>query len=238
MSERTDPVAAARATPTVAPPTKARLAKTTALALAIASVLLVTVVLPAEYAIDPLGTGRWLGLTEIAAPSVKAVDEPKPAGALLKPAVAGPRADYPSGFKLDYYEVTLQPYDYVEYKYRLEQGASMFYSWSATAAVLHDFHGERAGATGTAAEESFDKQQRQQASGSLAAPFAGIHGWYWENPGSVPVTIRLSSSGFYTSAVEIRSDRSRRNPVLRAADSLRPPPVPPAAPRPSSPSQE
>jgi len=238
MSERTDSVAAARATPSAAPPTKARLVKTTALALAVACVLLVTLVLPAEYGIDPLGTGRWLGLTEIASPSLKAVDEPKTAGALLKPTAAGPRADYPAGFKLDHYEVTLQPYDYVEYKYRLEQGASMFYSWSATAPVLHDFHGERAGATGAAAEESFDKQQRQQASGSFAAPFAGIHGWYWENPGSVPVTIRLSTAGFYASAVEIRSDRSRRNPVLRAADSLPPLPAPPVASLPSSPSQE
>ena len=31
-------------------------------------------VLPAEYGIDPLGTGRWLGLTEIASPTVTAVE--------------------------------------------------------------------------------------------------------------------------------------------------------------------
>ena len=38
----------------------------TAGALAIAIVVLVTTVLPAEYNVDPLGTGRALGLTALA----------------------------------------------------------------------------------------------------------------------------------------------------------------------------
>ena len=39
-------------------PSLSTLAKTTGLALVAAGALLVTIVLPAEYAIDPLGTGR------------------------------------------------------------------------------------------------------------------------------------------------------------------------------------
>ena len=54
--------------PTVAPPSLQRLARTTGVALVVAIAILVAFVLPAEYAIDPLGTGRWLGLTDIASP--------------------------------------------------------------------------------------------------------------------------------------------------------------------------
>jgi hypothetical protein len=49
--------------------------------------------------------------------------------------------------------------------------------------VAQDFHGERAAAAaGESVEESYDKVDRQGADGTFTAPFAGIHGWYWENP--------------------------------------------------------
>lgn len=46
-------------------PSSKQLIKSTLLALIVAMVILVTVVLPAEYAIDPTGAGRWLGLTDM-----------------------------------------------------------------------------------------------------------------------------------------------------------------------------
>lgn len=206
--------------PVPAPPALSALMKTTGIALLVAGVILVTLVLPAEFGIDPIGTGRWLGLTEIASPPV-AVETPKPVGARLAPVSKGPLGEYPAEFTFDVFEMALEPYEYVEYKYRLEQGAAMLYSWTASAPVIHDFHGERDGADGAPpAEVSFDKQNRRQASGSFAAPFSGIHGWYWENPGGAPVTIRLTTSGFYTSAVEIRSDRTRRTRTLRPLATL------------------
>lgn len=208
---------------TPAAPSLATLAKTTILALLAASVILITVVLPAEYAIDPIGTGRLLGLTQIAAPPVVASDMPKTEGASMVPTHTGPIGEYPGEFKLDVFELELAPYEFVEYKYRLEKGATMIYSWTAAAGVLHDFHGERMpGATDGPAEESFDKQNRRGSSASYTAPFTGIHGWYWENPSSEPIQIRLTSAGFYTSAVEIRSDRTRRTPALRSPGSLSP----------------
>lgn len=206
---------------TAVAPSVRMLARTTAIALTVAGAILVTVVLPAEYGVDPLGTGRRLGLTEIASPRVTPVEPPSGADGALVPTQNGPLGIYPAAFKVDVFEVTLAPYEYVEYKYRLEKDATMLYSWSATAAVKQDFHGERsAGAGDTAAEQSFDKDDRRQASGSLTAPFAGIHGWYWENPGADTITIKLTSAGYYTSAVEIRSDRTRRTRTLRNIDTL------------------
>ena len=46
-------------------PTSAQLIRSTVIAAVSAVVLLLTVVLPAEYAIDPTGIGRVLGLTEM-----------------------------------------------------------------------------------------------------------------------------------------------------------------------------
>jgi hypothetical protein len=216
---------------TVAPPSLQRLARTTGVALVVAVALLVAIVLPSEYAIDPLGSGRWLGLTAIASPAVSPVEELRPAGAALKPIAKGPMGEYPGDFKLDVYEITLQPYEYVEYKYHLEQGATLLYSWKAGAALVQDFHGEReGGATKSGpAEESFDKEDRREATGSFTAPFTGIHGWYWENPSGTPITIRLTSSGFYGSAVEIRSDRSRTPRTLKPIEVLASLPSEPAA---------
>ena len=202
-------------------PSIATLVRSTVVALVVASVVLVAFVLPAEYALDPLGTGRWLGLTEIARPSVSVPEETQPAGAAMVPLRNGPTGAYPGEFKLDAFEFELAPYEYVEYKYRLEKDATMLYSWTASGAVVHDMHAERLpGATDGPAEESFDKQERTQANGSYTAPFTGIHGWYWENPGAEPIRIRVTTAGFYTSATEIRSDRSRHPRALQSPASL------------------
>ena len=56
-------------------PSTAKLLRSTLLAAIIASVLLVTVVLPAEYAIDPTGAGRVLGLTQMGEIKTQLADE-------------------------------------------------------------------------------------------------------------------------------------------------------------------
>ena len=45
-------------------PSSARLLRSTAIAIVAAAAILLTVVLPSEYGIDPTGAGRVLGLTE------------------------------------------------------------------------------------------------------------------------------------------------------------------------------
>ncbi|MCC7055743.1 MAG: hypothetical protein IT355_20915 [Gemmatimonadaceae bacterium] len=50
---------------TPAPPSGGSLLRATLIALAVAGVLLVTCVLPAEYGKDPTGIGRLLGLTQM-----------------------------------------------------------------------------------------------------------------------------------------------------------------------------
>ena len=49
----------------IAPASPRRLLRSTMIALAVAALLLITIVLPAEYGIDPTGVGRVLGLTRM-----------------------------------------------------------------------------------------------------------------------------------------------------------------------------
>ena len=56
-------------------PTSAQLIRSTIIAAIVALVLLVTVVMPSEYALDPTGAGRLLGLTEMGEIKVQLVEE-------------------------------------------------------------------------------------------------------------------------------------------------------------------
>jgi hypothetical protein len=94
----------------------------------------------------------------------------------------------------------------MEYKYRLERGEALLYSWKATGPVNYEFHAEPDGAPRGYAQTYEKKEAMPEASGTLTAPFSGIHGWYWENTSDRPVTVTLQSAGFYNLAHEFRKD--------------------------------
>jgi hypothetical protein len=169
-------------------------------ALLAAVVILVIAVLPAEYGIDPLGVGAALGLTALADVNT---------GALVAQKVP---------YKTDTTEFVLGSFQAVEYKYRLEMNASMLYSWEATRPVIYDMHSEPDDAPEGYAE-SFDKQTSASAHGEYTAPFSGIHGWYWENPGTGTITIRLRTSGFYTEALEFNPGGTTPHKLTELPDS-------------------
>jgi hypothetical protein len=177
-----------------------------------------TTILPAEYGIDPLGTGRMLGFTALSqAGTVAAV--PPPQGDTLAPVPQGVFALYPGEYKFDSREFMLGPYEYVEYKYHLVKDATMLFSWIADGDVVHDFHGDPEGAPANS-EQSYDKQPRRRADGSFSAPFSGIHGWFWENPGGETITVRVTTAGFYSSAHEFRFNGTRQDRAVRTLDSI------------------
>src|SRR5687768_11096373 len=101
-------------------PTKRQLAKATGIALLVALILLMTVILPAEYGIDPLGTGRMLGLTQMSTPAPLPEEAMAPGEApTFTPVQEGAVSHYAAAYKFDATEFALGPYEYVEYKYRL-----------------------------------------------------------------------------------------------------------------------
>jgi hypothetical protein len=181
-------------------------------------VLAVTVVLPAEYGIDVLGTGRALGLTAIDQPVLEDVsmDIENPG----QPVADGPITHLGTLYRVESREIILQPYDYIEYKYHLVQGASMLFAWSVESPVNQDFHGDPENYP-EEPTESFNTSTRSRDSGSFVAPFPGVHGWFWENPGPTPIRIQLYSAGFYDFSVEIRSNRERiRHELAPISDQM------------------
>jgi hypothetical protein len=176
-----------------ASPSKRRILLATVVALAVAGVILVVAVLPAEYGLDPLGTGRRLGLTGLAA-----VDEDGPLTI-----ARGVNTTEETPYKVDTVEIRLRPARSVEYKYHLETGRGFVYSWKATGKIVYDFHGQPDGKPAEDAR-SYEKrdagQESDQANGAFTAPFTGVHGWYFENTGSTETVITLTSAGYYSRA--------------------------------------
>jgi hypothetical protein len=159
-----------------------KILKYSLVALIAAIALLFTFILPAEYGIDPLGTGSMLGLISLS-------EEPN----TEKFMTVIPQN---SKYLEDKAEIKLLPRQGVEYKYQMEEGAVMLYSWISTNPLPYDFHGEPRGAQ-SGYFESFEVSEGNQSNGAFIAPFSGTHGWFWENRGSEPVTITLATSGYF-----------------------------------------
>lgn len=182
-----------------------RILQATAIAAAIALVVLLVAVLPAEYGIDPLGTGKALGLTALADTEE---GDGTPAAGTLDAVRAGVNTPQQGTLAQDTFTVELRPFEGVEYKYRIEQGGSMVYSWTASGEVGFDFHGEPDGAPENSSE-SYGKGEARAAGGVFIAPTPGVHGWFWENTGTGRVTITLTTSGFYSTSTEYRDGERR-----------------------------
>jgi hypothetical protein len=173
-------------------------------ALLVAGLTLVAVVLPAEYAVDPLGTGAKLGLLDLGVTGrqVQALSAAAATrGSSQTPTVVPQEGD----FKQETVVFTLKSREAMEYKYRLDRGEALLYTWTASAPVNYELHAEPDGAPRGYAESYEKAQQRSGAAGTLTAPFSGIHGWYWENNGSLPITVTLKTAGFYNMAHEFRN---------------------------------
>lgn len=195
-------------------PSSAQLLRSTAVAIAAAGAILVTVVLPAEYAIDPTGAGRVLGLTKMGeikaqladeAARDKAKDQSAPApdrrsslpgilmGLLIPTANAQP-ASAAIAQKTEEATYTLKPGEYIEAKLGMKKGGKVKFKWSvADGAVNYDMHGE-AGQT----SKSYAKGRGSAGEeGVLEAAFDGSHGWFWRNRGKAPVKVTLRVDGPY-----------------------------------------
>lgn len=151
-------------------------------AMMIALVLLFTVILPVEFDYDPLGIGGLLGLDALANADEFPIIENKP-----------------ERIRTDSVEFYLEPFQSVEYKYEMDLDSPMIFTWVADGELIYDMHAEPAG-LGVEYAESFEQGLGTERSGSFHAPFAGIHGWFWENRKFQPVTLRLYTSGFYLNA--------------------------------------
>ena len=193
-------------------PTKAQLFRSSIIAGIGAVAILVTVYLPAEHAIDPTGVGRVLGLTEMGEIKVQLAEEAE-ADRLLDEQRARDQSssvlDAVFGLFVgkahaqeawrDEVTFTLEPGATAEIKMTMEAGNVVDYAWTATGGrVNFDLHAHSGG-------ESVDYERgsgQTSGEGSIEAPFAGDHGWFWRNRDSTPITMTIQLRGEYSAVVE------------------------------------
>lgn len=166
------------------PPSSRNILIASAVALGVATIVLLVAILPAEFGVDPLGAGEALGLTALSRDEM-------------------PIEEKLEAHREDYAEFELGPFQSVEYKYLMDFDAVMVFSWSANDELYFDMHAEPAG-LGEDYAESFEQGNATEKSGSYHAPFAGIHGWFWENRGSSTVLLRINAAGYIQTSTVFR----------------------------------
>ena len=194
-------------------PSTGRLLRSTGIAVVVATILLATVVLPSEYAIDPTGVGQVLGLTEMgrvkralaaeaeqdaAAEAVVATGDANAANLLapeaLSPAPAAVAVPATAGEPQETV-LTLAPDEGTEVKLVMRKGGSARFVWSTDGGrVNYDTHGDGSGVD----YHGYGKGTDSRVEGVLTAAMDGAHGWFWRNRTDQPVTITLRTSGDYT----------------------------------------
>ena len=185
--------------PDPALPTLAQLWRATAIAALVAAVILVTIVLPVEYGIDPTGSGRTLGLFRAPAADARASEVAKsdPAEGDAIPASATLiRKSTP--FRTDEMSLVLESGEGGEIKAVMGKGEQFVYSWVAEGGPVDvDMHGEASDAKNDEFTSYWKDEGQERDSGTFAAPVTGRHGWFWQNLNDQTVTVRLKTSGFY-----------------------------------------
>lgn len=190
-------------------PSLPKLIKATILALIVAGIILITIVLPAEFGIDPTGIGKTLGLTALNSnpgqtqPVTIHIEEAvsissnttavEPVEQLLTSNVV--KSEEP--FRSDEMTLTLEADEGSEIKALMKKGEQFVFSWTTDGGKVNfDMHGERPNA-GEVFTSYWKDKQKTSANGIFVAPFDGTHGWYWRNRGDKPVTIKVKVSGFH-----------------------------------------
>ena len=167
-----------------------------------AIVILFVAVLPAEYNRDPTGLGKLTGIASLWAPEENIVSASSPGQALAQ-------HSYPTAFRSDVLDIDLNDADrrdgseQVEYKVRMAKGASYIYSWEVVGVAdpeefYTEFHGHTLAQGKAMTVSNYRKATGVSDNGVLTAPFAGVHGWYFQNQSAKPVKLRLRIAGFYT----------------------------------------
>ena len=207
-------------------PSSRQLLRSTILAAISALVLLIVVVLPAEYAIDPTGLGRVLRMTQIGETKQQLAAE---AAADTAAAAAGPKATIPANATTDTAVVNAvappavqvaaasAPKDSAkaassktpwrhEMPFTLNPGEGIEIKLKMTAGTMAQYAWTVEGGEvnfdthgdGPGKSISYEKGRGVSSKeGVLEAAFTGNHGWYWRNRGKSSVKVILRTSGDY-----------------------------------------
>jgi hypothetical protein len=185
-------------------PSTKTLIRSTVLAALVATILLITVVLPAEYAIDLTGVGRVLGLQQmgeikrsLSQEAAAARSESSQQYANASDETAAPSSESSSGMLKHEMKVTLAPNEGTEIKVTMAKGRTVQYVWFTDGGpAFFDVHGDSRELD--IDYHRYSKGTQQKSEGVIEAEFDGNHGWYWRNRTREAMTITLQTNGGYT----------------------------------------
>lgn len=198
-------------------PSSRQLIKSTIIAIIAALVILVTIVLPSEYAIDPTGVGKMLNLTEMGeikqqlheeaeADRQMEVEKPETSkqsssilDSLFGLILSSAYAQSTDQKWTDEYTYTLERGEGIELKLVMKEGAEAEFLWVTEGGVLnYDLHGD-----GSGKNISYEKGRATPTKeGVLKAAFTGNHGWFWRNRDKQKVTVKLFVRGAYSEFIK------------------------------------
>ena len=195
---------------------KGQLLKSLIIALIIGAIVLLTAVLPAEYGLDPLGTGKLFGFSKLYQGNEKIesneiysslnfkkikigklgspLSVPKPSEADNPP----PEVQYPQ--REDTIEVVVPAEKGIEYKFKSLKYGSIKYEWATDKGIVYiDFHGEvkQENPPKNVFYESYTLAYSNNMAGTLTAPFEGKHGWYFRNETKEDIVVTIRLNGHY-----------------------------------------
>lgn len=189
-------------------PSTAQLIRSTIIAIVAAIIILVTIVLPSEYGIDPTGFGRATGLAEMGQIKKELSEEAKrDHGSLLMPDqhpgifdgilglfVGVAHAQEISKWK-DQVSFDLKPGETNELKLTMKKDEVAYYQMIVEGGrVNFDLHAHTGGEAVT-----YEKGRGSNGSeGEIVAAFDGNHGWFWRNRDKTPLTVNLKLRGAYS----------------------------------------
>jgi hypothetical protein len=208
-------------------PSSRQLVRSTLTALAVAIALLVAVVLPGEYGVDPVGVGGVLGLTKMgqikaslraeatpalqpeaipapaASPKAPDLAEPAPRLTSIAPPAVAPQTSVSE--KTDTITFSLKPGEGAEIKLAMRANARVEYGWQAKGgSINYDTHGDPVNAP-QGFYHGYGKGRAVAGDqGSLVAAFDGKHGWFWRNRAASTVVVTLGIKGAYSEVKRVR----------------------------------
>ena len=193
-------------------PSMGKLIKSTILASCIAIIILVTVVLPAEYGIDPTGVGNFLGLSKMGEIKVSLTQEAAADRSIKKVHTSNINnklesvSDFDSkivpiqlkdNVQTDKITFTLSPDEGTEIKLTMKKGEQVDFAWwTDRGRANFDTHADSK--KHKINYHNYDKGSVERSEGKLEAAFDGKHGWFWRNRTSKTMIITLKVSGKYS----------------------------------------
>lgn len=188
------------------------LIKSTVTAICVAGVILVTIVLPAEYGIDPTGVGKMIGLVKMGEIKVSLAQEAADdklkdktqseissaeSQTATSPVVTEVQAKSDVSTSSDTMAIVLQPNEGKEIKLTMKKGEEVNYVWFTDGGRANfDVHADSK--VLKINYHNYEKGSLENSEGVLTAAFDGNHGWFWRNRTSKTMKVTLQVQGDYS----------------------------------------